>query len=134
MQKAASFRHGFVSKPPPGRGLRALEDSMKKVLSISLGSSTRDHTTEVEFLGERIWISRQGANGDFAKALQRKRNLHILLTTTPRLGGRSFGANVMEAVCRCLIDKPDDQITDADIVDLIERIPLKPQVHVLNPA
>jgi hypothetical protein len=61
-----------------------------------------------------------------------KRNLHILVTTTPRLEGRSFGTNVMEAVCRCLIDKPDDQITDADIVDLIERIPLKPQVHVLN--
>lgn len=61
-----------------------------------------------------------------------RRNLHILVTTTPRLGGRSFGTNVMEAVCRCLIDKPDDQITEADFRDLIERIPLKPQVHVLN--
>jgi hypothetical protein len=61
-----------------------------------------------------------------------KRNLHILVTTTPRLSGRSFGTNVMEAVCRCLIDKPDDQITEADFVDLIERVPLKPQLHVLN--
>jgi hypothetical protein len=61
-----------------------------------------------------------------------KRNLHILVTTTPRLGGRSFGTNVIEAMCRCLIDKPDDQITSADFIDLIERIPLKPQVHVLN--
>lgn len=61
-----------------------------------------------------------------------KRNLHILVTTTPRLGGRSFGTNVMEAMCRCLIDKPDDQTTEADFRDLIERIPLKPQVHVLN--
>jgi hypothetical protein len=61
-----------------------------------------------------------------------KRNLHILVTTTPRLAGRSFGTNVMEAVCRCLIQKPDDQIADADFVDLIERIPLKPQMHVLN--
>jgi len=61
-----------------------------------------------------------------------KRNLHILVTTTPRLEGRSFGTNVMEAVCRCLVDKPDDQITSGDFVDLIERIPLKPQVHVLN--
>jgi hypothetical protein len=61
-----------------------------------------------------------------------KRNLHILVTTTPRLEGRSFGTNVMEAVCRTLIDKPDDQITDQDIIDLIERIPLKPQLHVLN--
>jgi len=61
-----------------------------------------------------------------------RRNLHILVTTTPRLGGRSFGTNVMEAMCRCLIDKPDDQITEADFRDLIERIPLRPQVHVLN--
>ena len=61
-----------------------------------------------------------------------KRNLHILVTTTPRLGGRSFGTNVMEAVCRCLVDKPDHQIAEADFIDLIERIPLKPQVHVLN--
>lgn len=61
-----------------------------------------------------------------------KRNLHILVTTTPRLGGRSFGTNVMEAMCRCLIDKPDDQIVEADFRDLIERIPLKPQVHMLN--
>jgi hypothetical protein len=61
-----------------------------------------------------------------------KRNLHILVTTTPRLAGRSFGTNVMEAVCRCLVDKPDDQITSADFTDLIERIPLKPQVHVLS--
>jgi hypothetical protein len=61
-----------------------------------------------------------------------RRNLHILVTTTPRLGGRSFGTNVLEAVCRCLVDKPDDQITSEDFIDLIERIPLKPQVHVLN--
>ena len=61
-----------------------------------------------------------------------KRKLHILVTTTPRLGGRSFGTNVMEAVCRCLVDKPDDQIASEDFIDLIERIPLNPQVHVLN--
>ncbi|MBN1956324.1 MAG: quinate 5-dehydrogenase [Anaerolineae bacterium] len=61
-----------------------------------------------------------------------RRNLHMLVTTTPRLAGRSFGTNVMEAVCRCLVDKPDDRITDADLADLVERIPLKPQVHVLN--
>jgi len=62
----------------------------------------------------------------------RARKLHMLVTTTPRLEGRSFGTNVMEAVCRCLVDKPDDQITEADFFDLIERIPLDPQVDVLN--
>lgn len=62
----------------------------------------------------------------------RKRNLHILVTNTPRLEGRSFGTNVIEAMCRTLIDKPDDQITPDDLQDIIDRIPLKPQVHVLS--
>ena len=61
-----------------------------------------------------------------------KRNLHILVTNTPRLQGRSFGTNVIEAMCRCLIDKPDNEIIQADLRDIIERVPLKPQVHVLN--
>lgn len=61
-----------------------------------------------------------------------KRKLHILVTNTPRLAGRSFGTNVIEAMCRCLIDKPDDQITWADLKEIIDRIPLRPQVHVLN--
>jgi hypothetical protein len=55
-----------------------------------------------------------------------KRGLHILVTNTPRLGGRSFGTNVMEAMCRCLVDKPDERINSQDFLDLIQRIPLKP--------
>ena len=61
-----------------------------------------------------------------------KRGLHILVTTTPRLEGRSFGTNVMEATLRALSDKPDPEITDADFLDLIERIPLEPNIEVLN--
>ncbi len=67
------------------------------------------------------------------EALQ-KRNLHILVTNTPRLQGRSFGTNVIEAMCRCLIDKPDDQITWDDLQGIVDRIPLRPEVHVLNEA
>ena len=63
----------------------------------------------------------------------RERGLHILVTSTPRLEGRSFGTNVMEATLRALIDKPDDQITEADFIDIIERIPLLPNIEVLNP-
>jgi len=61
-----------------------------------------------------------------------KRGLHILVTTTPRLEGRSFGTNVMEATLRALIDKPDPEITEADFLDLIERIPLEPNIEILN--
>jgi hypothetical protein len=64
--------------------------------------------------------------------LLQKRGLHILVTTTPRLEGRSFGTNVMEGTMRALIDKPDDQITQQDFLEIIERIPLKPNIEVLN--
>lgn len=63
----------------------------------------------------------------------RERGVYLLVTTTPRLEGRSFGTNVMEATLRALIDKPDNEITEADFVDLIERIPLLPNIEVLNP-
>ena len=62
----------------------------------------------------------------------RERGLHILVTTTPRLEGRTFGTNVMEATLRALIDKPDEEITEVDFLDMIERIPLEPNIEVLN--
>jgi len=62
----------------------------------------------------------------------RDRGLHILVTSTPRLEGRTFGTNVMEATLRALIDKPDDEITEADFLDMIERIPLEPNIEVLD--
>ncbi len=64
----------------------------------------------------------------------RQRNLHILVTTTPRLDGRSFGTNVMEATLLALMDKPQTEVTPADFLDLIERIPLLPNIEVLNPS
>jgi len=62
----------------------------------------------------------------------RQRNLHMLVTTTPRLEGRSFGTNVMEATLLALMDKPQSEVTPADFQDLIERIPLEPNIEVLN--
>jgi hypothetical protein len=62
----------------------------------------------------------------------RKRNLHILVTVTPRLEGRSFGTNVMEATLLALMDKPQSEVTDADFIHLIENIPLEPNIEVLN--
>jgi hypothetical protein len=61
-----------------------------------------------------------------------KRNLHILVTVTPRLEGRSFGTNVMEATLLALMEKPQANVTEADFRELIERIPLEPNIEVLN--
>lgn len=48
---------------------------MKKVVSVSLGSSKRDHTVQLEILGETFEISRRGTDGDFNKAIQLLREL-----------------------------------------------------------
>ena len=61
-----------------------------------------------------------------------KRNLHILVTVTPRLEGRSFGTNVMEATLLALMDKPQSAVTSDDFLGLINQIPLEPNIEVLN--
>jgi len=61
-----------------------------------------------------------------------KHNLHILVIVTPRLEGRSFGTNVIEATLLALMEKPQSEITQADFADLIDGIPLKPNIEVLN--
>lgn len=43
---------------------------MKRVVSVSLGSSTRDHKVIAELLGEKVEISRRGTDGDFDRALE----------------------------------------------------------------
>lgn len=42
---------------------------MKRIVSVSLGSQTRDHRAEVEFLGEKVVVERIGTNGDLQKAI-----------------------------------------------------------------
>lgn len=42
---------------------------MKRVVSVSLGSSKRDHKVLVELLGEKFEIARMGTDGDFNRAM-----------------------------------------------------------------
>ncbi|TCL75095.1 hypothetical protein EDC14_100325 [Hydrogenispora ethanolica] len=42
---------------------------MKRIVSISLGSSSRDHRAEVEFCGEKLVVERIGTDGDLEKAI-----------------------------------------------------------------
>lgn len=48
---------------------------MKKVVSVSLGSSRRNHQVEIRFGGEDYSISRIGTDGDFQKAITLIREL-----------------------------------------------------------
>ncbi len=43
---------------------------MKRIVSVSLGSSKRDHRVELEFFGEEVTIERIGTDGDLPKAIQ----------------------------------------------------------------
>lgn len=48
---------------------------MKRVVSVSLGSSRRDHRAEVEFLGESFVVERRGVDGRFKDAQKLLREL-----------------------------------------------------------
>lgn len=48
---------------------------MKRVVSISLGSSKRDHQVETEFLGEKFRIERIGTDGDMERMITMIREL-----------------------------------------------------------
>lgn len=43
---------------------------MKRAVSVSIGSSKRDKTVELELLGEKIRIERIGTDGDMEAAAQ----------------------------------------------------------------
>ena len=48
---------------------------MKRAVSISIGSSKRNKTVEVELLGEKVLIERIGTDGSMEKAAQLYREL-----------------------------------------------------------
>lgn len=62
----------------------------------------------------------------------RECGLWRLITTTPRLQGRSFGTNVMEAAMVALSGRPADEVTPADYLELLDRMDYSPTVEVLN--
>jgi len=48
---------------------------VKRVVSVSLGSSSRDHRAEIELLGERFEITRIGMDGSLERALAKLKEL-----------------------------------------------------------
>jgi len=48
----------------------------KRVVSVSLGSSSRDHRATITLLGEEFDISREGMDGSLDRALERRVSLH----------------------------------------------------------
>ena len=63
--------------------------------------------------------------------LLRSRGVEYLVTSTPRVEGRSFGTNVLEAALIAYAGQ-GRPLTDAELAALVEKLGLKPTVQVLN--
>jgi hypothetical protein len=63
--------------------------------------------------------------------LFRQAGVKYLITSTPVFDGRSFGTNMMEAALVAATGK-DRPLTEAELVELIDRLGLEPQLRELN--
>lgn len=63
--------------------------------------------------------------------LLRQRGAGLLVTTTPRFGGRSFGTNVMEALLVAASGRRPEELTAADYRRMLERLGFRPHVERL---
>jgi len=63
--------------------------------------------------------------------LLQSRGVECLVTSTPRVDGRSFGTNVLEAALVAYAGQ-GRPLTDTELAALVERLGLKPTVQVLN--
>ena len=61
----------------------------------------------------------------------RERGAKMLITTTPRFDGRSFGTNVLEAALIAISGK-DRVLTPPEIQQLVDELQLVPQVQILD--
>jgi hypothetical protein len=63
--------------------------------------------------------------------LLRARGVRLVITTTPRYEGRSFGTNMTEAALTAYAGK-GRSLTDAELNALIDELDLRPSVQQLN--
>lgn len=60
----------------------------------------------------------------------KKRNLKMLVTTTPEFDGRSFGTNVVEAILVALTGKRLEDMSQEEIETLMKEIDFKPRIEI----
>ena len=64
--------------------------------------------------------------------LLKNRGVKTLVTTTPRMGDRSFGTNVLQSLIVALSGKHPDNMTWDDYLEYIKKMDLKPSIEDLN--
>lgn len=62
----------------------------------------------------------------------RRRGVRRLVTSAPEIEGRSFGANVLEAICVALLDKPLGEITPDMYLWVLRQAGVSPGVTCLS--
>ncbi len=62
----------------------------------------------------------------------KNRGVQMVITTTPEFQGRSFGTNVLEAAFVVLLDKPWQEITPEEYINLFKKLNFKPRIEKLN--
>jgi hypothetical protein len=60
------------------------------------------------------------------------RGAKMLITTTPKLDGRSFGTNVMEGILVSLADKPYKSLKPNDYDMLLDKLGFTPRIEILR--
>jgi hypothetical protein len=58
----------------------------------------------------------------------KERGVSKVITTTPDMGGRSFGTNVIEALMVAIMKRPLDQISPQDYYNMLKELDIKPGV------
>ena len=62
----------------------------------------------------------------------RVRGVQMLVTSTPSLGGRSFGTNVIEAALLALLGKQWKDVTADDYLKVLRQLDFKPRIERLD--
>lgn len=63
----------------------------------------------------------------------KRRGVARLIATTPNIGGRSFGTNVIEAAIVAVVGNGRKELTSSEYLDVITRCGFRPRVEELNP-
>ncbi len=82
-----------------------------------------------ENLEGKLIITNTVTQGD--EKLLKDRGVATLVTTTPEMGGRSFGTNVLEGVLVTLAGKRPEQLTVADYGCILDEIGIEPRMKRL---
>jgi hypothetical protein len=60
------------------------------------------------------------------------RGVALLVTTTPEMGGRSFGTNVLQAMFVALLEKRPEDIAPGEYLALLRELKIRPRIVTLG--